>query len=360
MFDQPIIQGPLVWDGSLKNSSELFTMVISKEDHSEIDCALQTFKSNEVCPSNFPLPKLQKRLQRAKEEIHSGVGFFVIRGIEQSKYSAEDSVVIYLGIARYIGDRLGFQDRDGNVLCHVTDSRAWTVPKELRHGIHSNSSLPFHNDMGCDILCLQVRQSALSGGGTYLVSGATIFNDLVQSKPDVIQTLFERKWPVQISGQKGNYILAPLMKFHDGKLMTNVDPGRLGPHQSPAAKTSDVPSLTEPQKLALGALMECAKRHELSVPLNTGDILFVNNWAIMHRRDSYDDDADSSRHLVRLWLRDSQMAWAVPEDMKMAWKAAYERREEDGIYAIHPMPEYKAPRYTAGSAAFMIEDSDVE
>lgn len=150
------------------------------------------------------------------------------------------------------------------------------------------------------------------------------------------------------------------MRIHDGKLLTSMDPGRLGPHPTMDSGTVGIPGLSEHQKAALEAVMESAKRNELRVHLNTGDILFVNNWAVLHRRDPYSDDEHTSRHLVRLWLRNNQMAWAIPQEMQVPWKAAYGRGEEEGIYSIYPMPEYKAPRYTAGSAAFVIEDSDDE
>ncbi|CAI4212897.1 unnamed protein product [Parascedosporium putredinis] len=321
MSSPTIIRGPQVWDGMLEKSPENFTLDISKEDHAEIDQALSTFKKFEldggcVRPDNFPLPSFIERFEKAKDVIHKGAGFFIIRGIDQTKFSVEDSVVVYLGIARHIGDRFGLQDRKGNLLCHVTDAKTWTVPHHLRHGIHSTKELPFHNDMGCDILCLQARQSAASGGYTYLASGATVFNDIATRSPEAIDTLFENGWPIQV--------------------------------------------LSEHQKAALEAVMESAKRNELRLRLNTGDILFVNNWAVLHRRDPYSDDDHTSRHLVRLWLRNNQMAWAIPQEMQVPWKAAYGRSEEEGSYSIYPMPEYKAPRYTAGSAAFVIEDSDDE
>lgn len=52
--------------------------------------------------------------------------------------------------------------------------------------------------MGCDILCLQARQSAASGGYTYLASGATVFNDIKARSPETIDTLFENEWPIQV------------------------------------------------------------------------------------------------------------------------------------------------------------------
>jgi hypothetical protein len=52
--------------------------------------------------------------------------------------------------------------------------------------------------MGCDILSLQVRDSANKGGYTYLSSAWTVFNDLLDREPEVIKTLLTPNWPVQL------------------------------------------------------------------------------------------------------------------------------------------------------------------
>jgi hypothetical protein len=44
MVSHPIIQGPLVWDGSIEASPELFTLTLEKEDQVEINTALEVFK----------------------------------------------------------------------------------------------------------------------------------------------------------------------------------------------------------------------------------------------------------------------------------------------------------------------------
>jgi hypothetical protein len=121
---------------------------------------------DEVSADNFPLPNLSRRLRASAETLHLGRGFVVIRGIDGSKYTVEDSVTIFLGVASYIADKRGLQDRKGNMLCtfseplhltcyavfkvqefyltlsaHVTDSKKWTAPTNARHGIHTNGSL---------------------------------------------------------------------------------------------------------------------------------------------------------------------------------------------------------------------------
>jgi hypothetical protein len=63
---------------------------------------------------------LSRRLRASAETIYLGRGFVVIRGIDGSKYSDEDSVVIFLGVAGYIADKRGLQDRKGAMLCTFT------------------------------------------------------------------------------------------------------------------------------------------------------------------------------------------------------------------------------------------------
>lgn len=59
-------------------------------------------------------------------------------------------------------------------------------------------SKPFHSDMGCDVLALQVRDSADKGGSTYLSSVWTIFNDLLTRDLEAVKTLLTPDWPVQM------------------------------------------------------------------------------------------------------------------------------------------------------------------
>ncbi|KAF5663238.1 hypothetical protein FHETE_7618 [Fusarium heterosporum] len=357
------LTGPLVWSGAEYQGDHTYTLRLSEEEAGEIDSALASFKTlgldgDEVSPNNFPLPNLSRRLRASAETIHLGRGFVVVRGIDGSKYSDEDSVTIFLGVAGYIADKRGLQDRKGAMLSHITDSKKWTAPVESRHGIHTNGSLPFHTDMGCDILSLQVRNSANKGGYTYLSSAWTVFNDILNREPEVIKTLLTPNWPVQLSGRKASYYLAPVLTFHDGKLLASLDPHRLGPH--PSMKNSDIPVLSDSQVHALEVVSDASSRVELQLKLETGDVLFFNNLALVHRRDAYMDDDTSSRHMVRLWLRSQKYGWAIPKGLLPPWEAAYgeKRKNKARHYPIVPMEEYHVPTYTTSSAAFLVEDSE--
>jgi len=71
---------------------------------------------DEISQTTFPLPGLRARLLQTAQEVHQGRGFAVLRGLDPSKYSLADNVILYAGIASYIGNKRGLQDRSGNVL----------------------------------------------------------------------------------------------------------------------------------------------------------------------------------------------------------------------------------------------------
>lgn len=61
--------------------------------------------------------------------------------------------------------------------------------------------------MGCDILALQARHVAEKGGLTYLASAWTVFDKLLLREPEVIRTLLEPNWPVQMYGFHGPLLI---------------------------------------------------------------------------------------------------------------------------------------------------------
>lgn len=97
-------------------------------------------------------------------------------------------------------------------------------------------------------------------------------------------------------------------------------------------------------------------------------MVFINNLSLLHARDPYvDAKKGPGRHLVRLWLRNPDLAWHIPKSMRVPWEAAFGpdgngfpdlRGSAEKRYPVLPTLEYKPPKYTAGSAAFIIEDSD--
>ena len=70
-----------------------------------------------ISPENFRLPTLGPVLARLAREVAYGQGFFALRGLSPTQYSKLRNIVLYAGIASYIGNRRGRQDEYGNMLC---------------------------------------------------------------------------------------------------------------------------------------------------------------------------------------------------------------------------------------------------
>ncbi|KAK3297181.1 uncharacterized protein B0H64DRAFT_119847 [Chaetomium fimeti] len=337
----------------------------------EVEKALRKFReldldAGAVTRENFPLPTVQAQLTRACIDIHQGRGFAIVRGLDPRRYTAEDNMAIFLGISNYIGEQRGIQDKKGSMLTHVTESKIWTTPPEMRHGIHTTTSLAWHCDMGADILALHARSLAETGGNTFVASSWTIYKELAASYPEALDTLRDPSWPIQVSGNPPRYILAPLLHVSEDKVLISVDPGRLGLHPA-TAKTgheSCIPALSPSQLDSLEILSALASKHQYCLDMEQGDMVFINNLSLLHARDSYIDPKDGpGRHFVRLWLRNSKLAWTIPQSMRAPWEAAFgpEGNGFPGLvkrYPVTPTPVYKPPKYTAGSAAFVLEDGE--
>ena len=58
--------------------------------------------------------------------------------------------------------------------------------------------------------------------------------------------------------------------------------------------------------------------------MEKGDLRFVNNMAILHRREAFALDPDAKRHLIRLWLNNDEMCWKLPRPMQLAWARVFD------------------------------------
>jgi hypothetical protein len=157
----------------------------------------------------FPLHSLGARLSRVADTLHCGIGFAVLRGLDPTKYSKLDNVLIYLGITSYIAPIRGCQDSSGNMLIHIKDLGDRIPDSSMRQSPYAcnaqvntlttsvskrlTNPKPFHNDV-CDILAMYVQEQALEGGESHLASSAKVYNEIASTRPDVIHTLSAPTW----------------------------------------------------------------------------------------------------------------------------------------------------------------------
>jgi hypothetical protein len=121
-FPDKVIE-PWVWSGEDFESEDEYVVRLDDEDVTEIENALADFKlaisgfdPDSVSRETFPLPNLARKLEDIALEIHDGIGFTILRGLEPRRYSALDNVLIYLGVTSYIAPIRGVQNSSGNML----------------------------------------------------------------------------------------------------------------------------------------------------------------------------------------------------------------------------------------------------
>ena len=71
-----------------------------------------------------------------------------------------------------------------------------------------------------------------------------------------------------------------------------------------------------------------------------GDMHYINNLAVLHRRDAFvnGEDAGAKRHLIRMRLRNETLGWAIPEELQQEWAGAFDNKG-DRVWHLEPMPE---------------------
>lgn len=96
-----------------------------------------------------------------------------------------------------------------------------------------------------------------------------------------------------------------------------------------------LPHPTQERLEAMDMLEDLGMKYLLALPRIPGDIAFINNLCLMHSRNAFDIDASgnplpSKRHLVKLMLRDPQLAWEFPKSLDWISKRIYGPNREDG------------------------------
>jgi len=85
---------------------------------------------------------------------------------------------------------------------------------------------------------------------------------------------------------------------------------------SSSAQSSSSPAvqpITPQQREALELVQQIAEKHQLELVMQRGDLAFINNFALLHARDGFvDTDEAHTRYLVRLWLKNDELAWSLP------------------------------------------------
>ena len=298
------IAAPFAWKGAdLQNATEWIRRFTS-EELDEIDAALQSCKARglvwaDVTREDFPLPKLSAALAHVAEELETGRGMILLRGLPLV-YSADDLRAVYWGIGTHLGTAVS-QGGRGELL-GVVEDEGKTVEITKRRGSKTADALPFHADR-CDVVGLLCVRKAKSGGASRIASSAAIHNEILRRRPDLIDVFYADWHNSRQGGEQPGEARAypkPIFGFRDGHFTGLFSPAYI----RSAQHFPEVPRLSERQEEALQLFGRLSDELALDMHFEPGDIQLLNNHLIYHARTDYVDhpEPDRKRLLLRLWL----------------------------------------------------------
>ena len=313
------IAGPSVWYGrDLATRENEWIRPFSAAEIAEIEIAMRGFKASgnvlaDISPASFPLPSFGPALRGLLGELLEGRGFFMLRGLPLERYTREEQAIAYMGMGSYLG-RSRSQNAKGHLLGHVKDLGLDIADPKVRY-YQTRRKLEYHTD-SIDLVGLLCLQTARSGGESFVVSSATLYNEILARRPDLVPALFapfptDRRGEVP-EGMKPWFDM-PMYHWHAGRLTGIYVRQYIESAQRlfPAATR-----LTPDQWAAMDLMDELANDPaiHLSMAFRPGDIQFLHNHQILHSRNDFENWPEPARHrhLLRLWLAPPE-ARALPE-----------------------------------------------
>jgi len=255
----------------------------------------------ELTAREFALETIADDVAAWRDEVQRGRGFIVLRELPRDRYSVDDLGVLFFGLGTHFG-RAVSQSSMGDRLGHVLGVGG----KDRRERAYRNSrELTLHTDRA-DVVGMLCVQNAAAGGVSGYASAHTIYNEILASRPALLEPLFAG-FPYHRRGEEApgepaiTPYRVPVFSESEGELSAVW----LRAYIEMAAKELGTP-LTEVELAALDYFEEVGRREDvrLTFTLEPGHAIFFNNCTMPHNRTSFEDDEDPARkrHLLRLWL----------------------------------------------------------
>ncbi len=259
-------------------------------------------------PGQFAMTALREFLERAKGLLDGHPGIAVIDRLPMDAVGEQDAVAIFWVLGKLVGRPVA-QKWDGTMLYDVTDKGQGYVYGV--RGSYTNVELLFHTDNAFaiappDAVTLLCIRPALEGGVSRFCSIYTVHNRMLAAHPRELERLYRCVlWDRQAEHAPGapKITKAPVFRYHGGKLSARLNVSLIRKGYEVAGV--DIDSETRD---ALAALEAVADHSDLwfELPIERGQLQFLNNRNIVHYRSRFIDDEDPARkrHLVRTWHRE--------------------------------------------------------
>jgi len=313
--------GAAAWTGADLERDQSWIRRLQGPDIAALNAALAHVRSrglnwHQITRADFPLGDLGAHLARMADELETGPGIALLRGLPVERYDPEALKSIHFGLASYLGTPV-YQSAKGEMIGEITDEGAAALSRgtltvageqqpflSSRARVQTTGALRFHTDR-TDVVSLMCVDQSMAGGVSQIASAIAIHDTMLARRPDLVEALYgdipRSRLGEEVGGEAAYYML-PVFALHQGHFTTHYSRTYVEAGQ----KVPGVPRMSDAQWEALDLLHELGHELCLTHRFQPGDIQYLNNHILYHGRTAYEDapaGAPGGRRLLyRIWV----------------------------------------------------------
>ena len=309
------VRGAVAWSGRELAADESWTYRLRASDIGELEAALAVAREGrpiieQAARDDFPLGPLRARLARVGEQIETGRGMYLLRGLPVSRWGVLETARALWAIGTYLGCAIP-QNARGDLIGHVRDEGKELSDPHAR-GYQTRVAQSLHVDR-CDVVGLLCVNKAKSGGISRVVSSMRVYNEMLRRLPWHLGVLYT-PFAIDLRGEERAgeppVYYRPVYSYYGGALSCVANATYIRSGQERVGRP-----LNAAQAEAIDAFYEVCEHHALSMDLEPGDLQLLNSYVTLHDRTAYDDygEPERKRHMLRLWLEVSNRRPLAPD-----------------------------------------------
>jgi hypothetical protein len=253
-------------------------------------------------------PGLAELAGQIRAILTQGTGMVVIQGIDRARTSKEDCERIFWAIGTFFGDA-AMQNAKGDRITHVKHDKS--VP--AGRGYRSTAELSPHTDAYA-IFGLMCLDRAEKGGLSRAASALALHNEILATRPELLEPMY-RGTRYASADARGTSVgptpaNVPIFSCVDGQVSCFYSRQNL----TEATRQSGQP--LDPRFAAAADYFQALaedRRFMIEFMLDPGEMMFANNYVLLHARTEFEDSERHTRDLLRLWLDNAPMRPVIPQ-----------------------------------------------
>ena len=242
------------------------------------------------------------RLATIQRDLEFGSGACLLKGLKVDGRSEHECRRLFWAIATHLGTPLS-QSAAGERIFSVRDE-GFKIGQPQARGPNTSKRLSFHTDR-CDVIAFLCLKQARSGGENQIASSIAVYEQMQKRRPDLVEVLQQPFYYARHNVDTGNekpWCRQPIFSFCEGRFACSY----LRVLIDRAYAMDALPDMTNEQHAALDMIEEIAAEPAMHVTFHQepGDVLLLNNWITLHRREAFNDhdEPELRRHILRIWL----------------------------------------------------------